>query len=141
MEIWFPFTQGKTYTDTICDLHHAQVSFLFYWAPPWPSKKLFPRVSKGAGILNLREFNMALLGRWIWKLIQNRGSSWGKIALDSYFRRKPVMDLIGLCSGHISIFWTGIQLVASSFHMELTIAMAQAMAFPSGTVDGMMTYL
>lgn len=118
----------------------------FYWAPVWVIKRLnslsanflwgsssnrcklhlmsWSRVCKpkemgGAGILELRSFNIALLGKWLWKLVHNQHQGWCRIVLDRYFKRKAIMALTGRKTGKISAFWRGVQRAAGCFRVAL----------------------
>lgn len=48
-----------------------------------------PRNIGGWTILNLHEFNKALLGKWWWKITSNPNSCWAKIINANYSIKNP----------------------------------------------------
>ncbi|KAH7676557.1 hypothetical protein IHE45_07G024900 [Dioscorea alata] len=67
-----------------------------------------PRKLGGIGILNLQEFNKALLGKWWWKLITNPNSYFAKISKFNYLKRNPIRFLYQPPPRNKSYFWVGI---------------------------------
>jgi len=43
-----------------------------------------PRVVGGLGIIDIRNFNLALLGKWIWRLGMDKGGLWKEILVSKY---------------------------------------------------------
>ena len=72
-------------------LVRIQRNFLWGWGSDgrkiaWASWKKVcePRDYGGLGIINLRLFNLALLGKWIWRLGTNKGGLWKGILVSKY---------------------------------------------------------
>jgi len=68
-----------------------QRNFLWGWGfegikVVWASCKKVcePREVGGLGIIDLRTFNLALLGKWIWRLGSNKGGLWKEVIVSKY---------------------------------------------------------
>lgn len=59
----------------------------------------------GIGIINLHWQNIALLGKWLWKLLTNEENLWVKFIRNRFFRRRNVFKLSGIHTpGASSVF-------------------------------------
>ena len=47
-------------------------------------KVCLPKERGGLGIKDINTFNMALLGKWKWHLLQNQGELWAKVLESRY---------------------------------------------------------
>jgi len=43
-----------------------------------------PKENRGLGIKNISNFNSALLGKWEWNLMQNKGELWARVLESKY---------------------------------------------------------
>jgi len=43
-----------------------------------------PKEKGGLGIKDINSFNMALLGKWEWNLMQHKGELWAKVLESKY---------------------------------------------------------
>ena len=68
----------------------------------------------GLGVLNLKDFNLALLGKWWWRLLDDNYYCWKDIILnDLYKRRLPLHE--AACLPQASPFWKGILKASKAF--------------------------
>ncbi|XP_039138867.1 uncharacterized protein LOC120276209 [Dioscorea cayenensis subsp. rotundata] len=67
-----------------------------------------PKDMGGWGILNLSDFNIALLGKWSWKLSCNPNCGWAKIIYINYLNRSPTGVLSYTPPRNKSFFWAGV---------------------------------
>ena len=72
-------------------LVQLQRNFLWEWGSDgrkiaWVSWKKVcePRDYGGLGVIDLRKFNLALLGKWIWRLGTDKGGLWKEIIVSKY---------------------------------------------------------
>jgi hypothetical protein len=42
------------------------------------------RENKGLGVRRLKEFNLSLLGKWVWMILEERGSLWYRVLSVKY---------------------------------------------------------
>ena len=88
---FFYISMYKLPSIVLKEIEKIQRRFLWGWGSEgrkiaWVSwkKACKPREADGLGILNLRLFNVALLGKWIWCLETEKGGLWKEI-LDSKY--------------------------------------------------------
>ncbi|XP_039143935.1 uncharacterized mitochondrial protein AtMg00310-like [Dioscorea cayenensis subsp. rotundata] len=67
----------------------------------------------GWGILDLSSFNMALLGKWRWKLLSD--SSWGGAKILRFNYGGPNWDLFRRTTSRVSFFWSGVDQCLPAF--------------------------
>ena len=74
------------------EIVRLQRDFLWGWGydrrkVAWASWKKVcePRETGGLGIIDLRVFNLALLGKWIWRLGFDKGGLWKEILESKYW--------------------------------------------------------
>lgn len=67
----------------------------------------------GWGILDLSSFNLALLGKWRWKVLSD--SHWGGVKILRFNYNVPTWDLFRLLKGRISFFWSGVSRCLPAF--------------------------
>lgn len=96
------------------DLDHPKVR-LVRW------KRLCrPREFGGWGILDLEDFNLALLGKWWWKI--SSGIPWcgDKVISFNYYQNSPTWNLYFHPPRRKSFFWNGLSNCISAFRACLT---------------------
>ena len=74
-------------------------------------KKMFG----GLGIPNLQDMNLCMLGSWIKRYIQGKGSLWRKVVDSKYNTRNP--NILCCQDTHPSTFWKGVMWAAKSVKM------------------------
>lgn len=74
-----------------------------------------PRNIGGWGILNISEFNKALLEKWWWKIYSGQNGCWSKIIHFNYLNRGPPGPLFHTPPKNKSFFWASIILILPSF--------------------------
>ncbi|XP_039137399.1 uncharacterized protein LOC120274928 [Dioscorea cayenensis subsp. rotundata] len=74
-----------------------------------------PRSMGGWGILDLHEFNKALLGKWWWKFITTPNSCWSNIIRANYFNCDSPSILYSQPPRNKSFFWAGINAILPTF--------------------------
>lgn len=67
-----------------------------------------PREMGGWGILNLQDFNKALLGKWWWRIISNDNSCWLKIINFNYLKGGSPESLFHIPPRNKSLFWARV---------------------------------
>ncbi|XP_039136364.1 uncharacterized protein LOC120273726 [Dioscorea cayenensis subsp. rotundata] len=67
----------------------------------------------GWGILALSSFNLALLGKWRWKVFND--SPWGGAKILRFNYNIPAWDLYRVPNGRVSFFWSGISQCLPAF--------------------------
>lgn len=68
------------------------------------------KVSGGLGVKNIRAFNLALLGKWLWHLASTYRSLWAEAILSKQFSHGSWSDFIPDASYNLSSIWKGILL-------------------------------
>lgn len=71
----------------------------------------------GWEILNLHEFNTALLGKWWWKLFSGKQGCWSKILHANYIPRGSLGPLFLPSSRKKFLFWAGISSILHPFRL------------------------
>jgi len=66
-----------------------------------------PREVGGLGILNLRLFNVALLGKWIWHLCSDKGGLWKEILKSKYGGWRSLKE--GRLHNKDSLWWRDLK--------------------------------
>lgn len=72
---------------------------------------------RGRGILNLHEFNKALLGKWWWKIYFDQNGCWSKIIHYNCLNKEPIGLMFHLPPWNKSYFWAGITPIFPSFKL------------------------
>jgi len=70
------------------------------------------RESRGLGIIDLRIFNLTLLGKWIWRLGSDNGGLWKEIIDSKYGGWRSLGEDRKLCRG--SLWWKYLKEVWAS---------------------------
>ncbi|XP_039134175.1 uncharacterized protein LOC120271557 [Dioscorea cayenensis subsp. rotundata] len=73
----------------------------------------------GWGILDLSSFNLALLGKWRWKLLVN--PHWRGVKILRFNYKDPIWDLYKHPRGRISYFWSGVSRCLLAFRECVTV--------------------
>jgi hypothetical protein len=81
----------------------------------WPTV-CSPKDQGGLGILDLRNMNISLLTKWLWRLETSDGL-WEKIIRHKYIKDNP---LVVVEKQNISQFWRGLLENKDSFHKFCT---------------------
>jgi len=107
----------------ICDIDKIRRDFL--WKGPDLKAKgarliawkriCRPRHMGGWGILNLQDFNNALLGKWWWKIASSPNGCWRHILIANYSISKPPGALFHSLPRNKSFFWAGINVILPAF--------------------------
>ena len=91
-----------------------QRNFLWGWGFEWRKivwiawdKVCEPQDAGGLGIHNIRLFNMALLGKWIWRLSQTKGGLWKDILESKYGGQRSLKEQRLLNSD--SLWWRDLK--------------------------------
>ncbi|KAL3030624.1 hypothetical protein AAZX31_03G230200 [Glycine max] len=63
----------------------------------------------GLGIKDINNFNLALLGKWKWNLMQNQGELWARVLESKYGGWRGLMDANS--TAHESIWWRDLKKV------------------------------
>ena len=69
----------------------------------------------GLGIINLRDFNRAILVKWWWKLFDELGSKWVSLLSHSYRSSTGWLSDKNINEGFASLFWKGLRSVKDIF--------------------------
>lgn len=80
-----------------------------------------PHEMGGWEILNLHEFNIALLGKWWWKIYSGQKCWWSKIINFNYLSRGPWGPMFHLPPRNKSFFWAGITLILPSLRAYISM--------------------
>lgn len=70
------------------------------------------KLAGGLAIKNIRAFNLALLGKWLWHLGSMDRTLWIEVILSKYFRQGKWSDFSPDASYHLSAVWKGLLLAA-----------------------------
>lgn len=73
-----------------------------------------PKEKKGLGLKDIKTFNLALLGKWKWNLLQHQGELWARV-LESKYGGWRNLDVEGRAS-HESIWWRDLKSVVIHSH-------------------------
>lgn len=90
----------------------------------------------GWGILDLSSFNLALLGKWRWKLLSDSSWGWAKILRFNY--GGPSWDLFRHPTGRVSFFWSGVGQFLPVFRGCVSVQVKAGLTHFSGRIDGSM---
>lgn len=103
----------------------------FLWSGPdahWSKIRLVswtrlcrPREQGGSGILNLQTFNNALLGKWWWRIMPDKGWCGKDIIRENYFKGIPTWNLFHKQRGQWSFFWNDILHSLPAFRKNLCL--------------------
>jgi len=72
------------------------------------------RENGGLGVKRLREFNISLLGKWVWRVLEDRESLWNVVLRAKY---GEVGGRVCFCEGVGSIWWRHINQIRSGVGM------------------------
>ena len=62
-----------------------------------------PKEKGGLGIRDIDTFNLALLGKWEWNLMQEKGEIWSKVLESKYEGWRSLYEVGRV--GHQSMWW------------------------------------
>ena len=100
-------------------LVRIQMNFLWGWGSEgrkiaWASweKVCKPREVGGLDIIDLKFFNLALLGKWIWRLDSNKGGLWKEILISKYGGWRSLREEGKSCRS--SLWWKDLKVVWAS---------------------------
>ncbi|XP_068483362.1 uncharacterized protein [Phaseolus vulgaris] len=100
-------------------LVRLQRNFLWGWGSDgrkiaWVSWKKVcePRDYGGLGVIDLRKFNLALLGKWIWRLGTDKGGLWKEILVSKYGGWRNLREVGKIRKG--SLWWKDLMEVWAS---------------------------
>lgn len=79
----------------------------------------FPKDRGGLGILASRRMNVALMLRWVWRILQGDGGLWLQLIEDKYLQGRPLLAC-SLATG--SQFWKSIQGIKDDIRLGLRIS-------------------
>ena len=80
-----------------------------------------PKEKGGLGIKDIGTFNLALLGKWEWNLLQEKGEIWSRVLESKYGGWRSLYEAGRV--GHQSMWWTFIfctffdELLSLCFHI------------------------
>ena len=71
----------------------------------WVSWKsiCLPKEKGGLGIKDINQFNFALLGKWLWNLMQNKGELWARVLESKYGGWRGLFEVDRV--GAESVWW------------------------------------
>ena len=69
----------------------------------------------GLGVKNLREQNIALLGKWLWKALSENDLDWVKLLKSRLYHRRKLERLDGRPLVGAFAFWKGVWKCYESF--------------------------
>ena len=79
-----------------------------------------PKEKGGLGIKDIRIFNLALLGKWKWNYMQEKGEIWSRVLDSKYGGWRSLYEEGRI--GHQSLWWKDLkQTVNSNVHQSTTL--------------------
>src|SRR3954470_15592019 len=78
-----------------------------------------PKSFGGIGILDSRRFNLALMLKWVWRILRDEGGLWLQLIKAKYLRGRP---LLACDRREGSQFWRAIQEIKPAIRKGLSIS-------------------
>src|SRR3954465_7348215 len=93
-------------------------------------RHLRPQMSWGLGILDSRYFNVALMLKWVWRILRGDGGLWLQLVKTKYLRGRP---LLACERREGSQFWRAIQ--------DIKLFVGMGVFFSIGNGEGVRLWL
>jgi len=77
----------------------------------WISWKKVCKFQKGGGfgVVNIKDFNSALLSKWIWRLGSNEGGLWNEVLESKYGGSRNLKE--DMCNYNAFLWWKDLKMI------------------------------